>query len=83
MAANPIDAVTRFIQRPRKTIGKSEYDRSAQQIAIKTLEIHEKVKAVRNEERSNGRSRKIRSELKNLSMELEDIEDEEPVFADI
>ena len=77
MAANPIDAVTRFIQRPRKTIGKSEYDRSAQQIAIKTLEIHEKVKAVRNEERSNGRSRKIRSELKNLSMELEDIEDEE------
>ena len=47
----PIDSVTRFIQRPKKTIGKSEYDRSAQQIAIKTLEIHEKIKAVRNEER--------------------------------
>tara|TARA_B100000073_G_C23723201_1_gene568354 strand:+ start:622 stop:2079 length:1458 start_codon:yes stop_codon:yes gene_type:complete len=77
MAANPIDSVTRFIQRPKKTIGKSEYDRSAQQIAIKTLEIHEKIKAVRNEERSSGRSRKIRNELKNLSMELEDIEDEE------
>ena len=77
MAANPIDSLTRFIQRPKKTIGKSEYDRSAQQIAIKTLEIHEKIKAVRNEERSSGRSRKIRNELKNLSMELEDIEEEE------
>jgi LMBR1 domain-containing protein 1 len=77
MAASPFDSILRFMNRPKKTIGKSEYDRQAEQIALKALELHEKIKAVRNDERNNGRSRRIRNELKNLSIEMEQIEDED------
>ena len=70
-------APCRFFARPKKTITKTEYSAQAKEIALRAQNLAREAKELRNEENASGRSRKWRSETKELGKRLSLLEDDE------
>lgn len=73
----PVDAIMGFIYRPRTVITRSEYERDARLIAKRSKELAEIAQALRQDERSGGKTRRWKRSVAALNKELILLEEEE------
>jgi len=77
LIALPTDMIRSYLFRPQTTITKTEYIRLGGEIGKKAKEIVDGLRAVQQDVRRNGRSRKNRRTLASLTSDLTSLETEE------
>lgn len=75
--ALPADLLKAWQNRPRETITKSEFIKQATEMGKRAKLIMEGLQAVHNDEKRNGKTRKTRGKVKELTAELLALEEEE------
>ena len=80
VSAVPIDLIKAFLDRPKKTIAKSEYIRIAGKIAEATRAVVADAREVQREERGSGKTRKTRRALAEINKRLSQLEGDEAIL---
>jgi len=75
--ALPLDLILAFFYRPKATITKSEFLERAGKIAKRAKAIKAKASALHKQEKSGDKGRKFRREVKELNVEMVQLEDDE------
>lgn len=76
----PADTIRSFVDRPRKTITRSQYIAAAKGIGEEAASLNEQAKQLQREQKSAGSSRKLRRATNKLNQELLALERKEKLL---